>query len=204
MRQDLVWRLLSEDQLREMYDRELGRDFPAAELRPCADAAALVRRGAHRPWGVYTSAADGTQTLCAYLFLAGPAAADGPVLLDYFGVLPAWRASGLGGVLLAELARRENRAILIESELPDRAPDPDMARRRLGFYGRCGALMTPFWDRAFQGWFQVMVLCAPGEDPARRQAEAGADLAAIYRQLMPDAVYARHFAWGTLPAPAGM
>ena len=204
MRQYLVWRLLSESQLRDMYDRELGRDFPAAELRPCAGAAELVRRGVYRPWGVFAPGENGAPALCAYLFLAGPAAPDGPVLLDYFGVLPSFRAAGLGGVLLGQLARRENRTILIESELPQRAPDPAMARRRLGFYGRCGALLTPFWDRAFQGWFQVMVLCAPGADTARQQAAAGQDLAAIYRQLMPGDGFARDFAFGTLPAPAVM
>ena len=130
--------------------------------------------------------------LCAYLFVAenGP----GPVLLDYFAVLPAWRAKGLGAGLLAQLSAREGRAVLIESELPTRAPDPDMARRRIGFYRRCGALLTPYWDRAFQGLFRLLVLPAPAS--SARPEEAGPALAGIYRALLPGEHFARDFDWG--------
>lgn len=199
----MEWRVLTAEEMADMYDRELGRDFPAAELRPKAAAVALVRRGLYRPWAVFDPLPGAAgpaplERLCAYLFVAenGP----GPVLLDYFAVLPAYRARGLGGTLLAGLSAREGRAVLIESELPSRAPDPAIARRRLGFYQRCGACLTPYWDRAFQGWFRVLLLPAPGEAGASAAAReaAGADLARIYKALLPGDSYRRDFACGRI------
>ena len=193
----MEWRILTAEEMNEMYDRELGRDFPENELRPRAAAVELVRRGLYRPWAVFDPAPGAAgpapmSRLCAYLFVAenGP----GPVLLDYFAVLPAWRAKGLGAGLLAQLSAREGRAVLIESELPTRAPDPEMARRRIGFYRRCGALLTPYWDRAFQGLFRLLVLPAPAS--SARPEEAGPALAGIYRALLPGEHFARDFDWG--------
>ena len=41
----MEWRILTAEEMNEMYDRELGRDFPENELRPRAAAVELVRRG---------------------------------------------------------------------------------------------------------------------------------------------------------------
>ena len=53
--------------------------------------------------------------------------------LDYFAVVPAYRAHGIGAQLLAQLPAQEGdaEAILIEAEMPEKAEDAAMAVRRL-------------------------------------------------------------------------
>lgn len=187
----MQWRCLSEAELSALYDTDLCRDFPAGELRPRAAALALMRRGVYHVWGIFDPA-GGTPRLAAYLLMASPLA-EGPLLLDYFAVLPAWRCRGLGAALLAELSRREARSVVIESELPETAPDPALARRRLAFYRRCGALDTPLWDRVYDGRYRVLVLPAPGQTDAVLDART---LAAMYRILLPGEEYVKFFEFG--------
>lgn len=68
--------------------------------------------------------------------------------LDYFAVVPAYRAHGIGAQLLAQLPAQEGdaEAILIEAEMPEKAEDAAMAVRRLGFYARCGAWDTHYTE----------------------------------------------------------
>ena len=54
----------------------------------------------------------------------------------------------------------------IEAELPEKADDPAMAVRRLGFYARCGAVDTGWTEKLFgASWFRVLTLAAPGQQP---------------------------------------
>ena len=80
--------------------------------------------------------------------------------LDYFAVVPAYRAHGIGAQLLAQLPAQEGdaEAILIEAEMPEKAEDAAMAVRRLGFYARCGAWDTHYTEHLFDAWFRILVL----------------------------------------------
>ncbi len=194
----MEWRCLTEEELAELCDTALLQDFPAAELRPKAATLKMLRRGVYRPWGVFVSESDmpgcpPMERLAAYLLIACPLA-EGPVLLDYFAVRPDFRESGVGAELLSELALREGRDILIEAETPETAPDTPLARRRLGFYHRCGALPTPWWDRVFQGRFDVLVLPAPGTK--RPGVLSPSALTAIYHALAPGEEYVKSFDYG--------
>ena len=119
-----TWRLLTGPELTEVYLNEMRRDFPAGELKPLSM--------------ILTSEAEGT----AYLLMVRPEGCR-VSQLDYFAVVPAYRAHGIGAQLLAQLPAQEGdaEAILIEAEMPEKAEDAAMAVRRLGFYARCGA-----WD----------------------------------------------------------
>ena len=106
--------------------------------------------------------------------------------LDYFAVLPACRAAGLGAKLLAALPGKEAGAdaILIEAELPEKADDPAMAVRRLGFYARCGAVDTGWTEKLFgASWFRVLTLAAPGQQPMGAE-DACRALADCYRRVI--------------------
>ena len=196
-------RCLTEAELDEIYDTDLARDFPPEELRPKAAALEIMRRGAYRPWGVFLPESElpgaaPLARLAAYLLIACPLE-TGPVLLDYFAVRPLGRNKGLGTRLLAQLAEKEGRPIFIESELPEIAPDAALARRRIGFYHRCGAVDTPWWDRAFEGIFSVLVLPVPGQpETARLPASA---LPELYRALMPGEEFMKNFDFGIKEQP---
>jgi GNAT superfamily N-acetyltransferase len=190
--QTFTWRLLTAAELARVYEQQMRRDFPPAELKPLAMLQHALESGVGYAWGVFAGgeeAARALEHLAAYLLMVRPAGC--PVSqLDYFAVLPAFRAQGLGSRLLAELPARERsmadiRAILIEAECPEHAPDEPMAHRRLGFYARAGAQDTGWTEHLFDAWFRILVLpCAgaqpmPAEDAVRR-------LAQCYRHSIPE------------------
>lgn len=179
----LRWRRLDAAALEAVYRSEMLRDFPAGELKPLQMILDGEARGMGHSWGVY----DG-DTLAAYLLMVRPQGLSA-CLLDYFAVLPAYRASGLGAQLLAALPAQETGAdaILIESELPERAEDPAMARRRLGFYARCGARDTGWTEHLFDAWFKILVLDPPGRQPLAGDAAARA-LMESYRRFLGEVV----------------
>ena len=152
------WRKLNEKELTRVYLDEMRRDFPPTELKPLSMILNSEANGTAHTWGVF----DG-ETLAAYLLMVRPA---GSMVsqLDYFAVLPEYRAAGLGAQLLADLPQHERgaQAILIEAECPDKAEDETMAVRRLGFYARCGARDTGFTEHLFDAWFRILVLDCPG------------------------------------------
>ena len=112
----LTWRLLTAEELTRVYLNEMRRDFPPTELKPLSMVLNSEAVGDSHTWGVY----DG-ETLVAYLLMVRPRGAT-VSQLDYFAVLPACRAAGLGAKLLAALPGKEAGAdaILIEAELPEK------------------------------------------------------------------------------------
>ena len=91
------WRKLNEKELTKVYLDEMRRDFPPAELKPLSMILNSEAGGTAHTWGVF----DG-ETLAAYLLMVRPAGSK-VSQLDYFAVLPAYRAAGLGAQLLAQL-----------------------------------------------------------------------------------------------------
>jgi len=152
-----VWRLLTGQELTEVYLNEMRRDFPPTELKPLSMILNSEAAGTAHTWGVFE---DGK--LAAYLLMVRPAGSK-VSQLDYFAVLPEYRAAGLGAQLLAALPEYEKgaEAIIIEAECPDKAEDEAMAVRRLGFYARCGARDTGFTEHLFDAWFRILVLPCP-------------------------------------------
>ena len=126
----LTWRLLTADELTRVYLDEMCRDFPQSERKPLSMILTSEAAGTAHTWGVF----DG-EALAAYLLMVQPVGCA-MSQLDYFAVLPQYRAAGLGAALLAELPSHENgaSAILIEAECPEKAEDEAMAGRRSGFY----------------------------------------------------------------------
>ena len=122
----LTWRLLTAGELTRVYLDEMRRDFPPTELKPLSTVLNSEAAGDAHTWGVFEGG-----TLVAYLLMVRPKGAR-VSQLDYFAVLPQYRASGMGAKLLAKLPELEGTAaILIESELPEKADDPAMAVLRV-------------------------------------------------------------------------
>lgn len=178
MSKTLTWRLLTADELTKVYLEEMRRDFPPSELKPLSMILNSEVVGSSHTWGVYE---DGT--LVAYLLMVRPEGCE-VSQLDYFAVLPAYRAGGFGAKLLAELPEHEPGAkvIIIESECPEKAEDEAMAVRRLGFYARCGAVDTGWTEHLFDAWFRVLVLPAEGETLDAETANK--ELADCYSRVM--------------------
>ncbi len=179
MSRQYTWRRLSAGEVTDIYRDEMRRDFPAGELKPLSLILNAEAQGTAHSWGVY----DGS-TLAAYLLMVRPADCAASQL-DYFAVVPAYRAGGLGAQLLAELPLHEAdaAAILIEAECPEKAEDEAMAIRRLGFYARCGAHDTGWTEQMYTAWFRILVLPCPGQ-PAMDVQPAVDALVDCYRAIM--------------------
>ena len=178
---------LTPGELTDVYLQEMRRDFPAGELKPLSMILTSEAEGLAHTWGVF----DG-ETLAAYLLMVRP---EGSAIsqLDYFAVVPAYRAGGLGAKLLAALPEYEAgaQAIIIEAEMPEKAEDEAMAVRRLGFYARCGAKDTGWTEHLFDAWFRVLVLpCCGGK--VRSPEEAVRQLADCYRRTMGEPQWRRN------------
>ena len=128
-------RLPTLEQLRTVYDADLLKAFPAAELKPLRNMEELWEVDRYRPWCLF----DGDEIVGeCFLWLGHP----GWALLDYLCVSNARRNGGLGAVLLQKLRERESGTVIFgESEAPEDAPDAAMAARRLGL-----ALCWPTWS----------------------------------------------------------
>lgn len=118
------------EQVETVYHNDLVPSFPASELKPLRAIGEMWRDGWYRPWCLF----DGDEIVGeCFLWLGRP----GWLLLDYLCVSPRRRNSGTGALILEKMLEREaGNVILGESEAPIHAPDPEMARRRLGFYAR--------------------------------------------------------------------
>lgn len=174
----LTWRLLTTDELEQLYLNDMRRDFPVGELKPLSTLLNSNAAGVSHTWGVY----DG-DALAAYLSMVRPTGSK-ISQLDYFAVVPAYRAAGLGAQLLASLPAHEPGAdvIIIESENPNDALDFAIARRRLGFYSRCGAVDTGWLECLFGSWFRVLRLNCGAATPDTEDTIAA--LTECYRSAM--------------------
>ena len=174
-----TWRLLTAPELTDVYLNEMRRDFPSSELKPLSMILTSEAEGLAHTWGIF----DGDQ-LAAYLLMVRP---QGMRIsqLDYFAVLPQYRACGLGAQLLAALPEHEEGAdaIIIEAEVPEKAEDEAMAVRRLGFYARCGARDTGCCEHLFDAWFRILVLPCPGA-PELSDRDAVDALVDCYKRII--------------------
>ena len=175
-------RLPAPEQVALVYERDMRPAFPPAELKPLANIQAMCRDGCYRPWCLF----DGEEIIGECFLWLGRL---GWALLDYLCVAADRRNSGAGARMLAELRRVEpDTVILCESEAPEHAPDPAMARRRLGFYARNG-LRTAGYDTDIFGVHYKTLYLAAGpvtdEDLIRENRF-------IYRNRFPKEKYDRY------------
>lgn len=158
-------RIPSPEQLRTVYDVDLREAFPAAELKPLENIERMWRDGWYRPWCLF----DGDDIVGeCFLWLGHP----GWALLDYLCVPARHRNAGLGAVMLQKLREREQGTVIFcESEAPEDAPDPIMAKRRLGFYIRGGMRTAGYDTEMFGVHYKTLYLAEEPLDEAALMRE---------------------------------
>ena len=133
--ENLTWRLLTAEELTNVYLNEMRRDFPAGELKPLSMILNSEAAGTAHTWGVYEDDA-----LVAYLLMVRPVGCE-VSQLDYFAVLPQYRVGGIGAVLLAALPDHEK----------GRAGHPSLKRSALKSGGRGHGCAPPGLLRPVRG-----------------------------------------------------
>ena len=157
------------------FQRDMQRDFPEDEIKPWFVIEELLRQGVYELLGAWC---DDVQVGYAWMFVP----AGESILVDYLAVLPEYRGTGVGTAVLQALRQRYNdKLIILESEFPDEAPEPDVARRRLGFYHRAGFVNTGVEVILFGVHFCIL---SYGEDPHARE-----HMESLYRAMFPDQQY---------------
>lgn len=174
----LTLKVLNQTQTRAMYPW-IKNNFPDDERRPLAMMLRLMRAGLYEVLGFYDGA-----TPVGYALSILPK--NNPtVLLDYLVVDDHLRGHGYGAVILSMLqeyyAPRAD-AILIESEHPSQAPDPQMAQRRVRFYQRSGAVELPFRVQLWGVDYTIFALPTHDSLPDGAWPETILD---VYRQTLP-------------------
>ena len=160
--------LLNVEQAQSIYRSQMVRDFPESELKPFASVQGMMTRGLYEPLAFYDEAG---------------------ALMDYFAVLPQYRGSGVGTAVLKELAAYyapRKQSLIIECEHPAEAPEPAVARRRIGFYLRAGAHAAAMESRLFGVRYQIYSLPAGG---LAKDEEIHRDLQELYRTMVPEPYY---------------
>ena len=169
------------DELRLAYHRDLAEAFPPQELKPLKHIERMTERGLYYPLCLYDGGIIGE----CFLWAGRP----GWLLLDYLCVTRTRRNAGLGAYLLdAMRARYPDGVIIGETEVPQYAPNPAMAARRLGFYRRNGAIMTGVEADIFGVRYHIIYWAAA----PRPDDEIWREHAAIYRTSFTPDKYERY------------
>lgn len=152
-----IFRLLTGEELTDLFEHHMKRDFPPAELKPLKALQALTEQGFYQSYGLF----DPEERLMAYAlyWTAGPE--HNYVMLDYFAVLPHLRNAGTGSALLEDMLRRfcvGGKGVFGEVEIPDTGDEAvdALRRRRLGFYARAGLRQMGYTTKIFTVPFLVL------------------------------------------------
>ena len=181
------FRLLTGEELKELYEEHMRRDFPTDELKPLAVLLAMMGRGEYEPYGLF----QGGELLAYALYWRS--AGEKYVMLDYFAVMPEIRSQGIGSALLRDMLERfckEGGGVFGEVEVPetgDEAVDA-LRRRRLGFYARAGMERRGYRTRVFGVPYLVLSYGPEISDGALMETARK-----LYRSAFPDgSVYEKH------------
>ena len=152
-------KLLSKEELVQLYNDEMVFDFPKSELKPVRAMLRLIDEGKYEPLLVLE---QGEAVGYAMVWL--PPGREG-ALLEYFGVLRGKRNGGLGSRILAVLAERYGQ-IFGEAEAPtsDDPAENDLRRRRIAFYLRNGLRVLDYECALFGVHFNCLYLGPETDD----------------------------------------
>lgn len=110
----------------------LEQSFPPEEYRPYAAQRALLENPAYCP--LILQDADGAPCGLIALWDLGTFG-----YVEHLAVAPSLRCGGLGRQLLTEGLSKFGKRVCLEVE----PPETELARRRIGFYRRCGLTLHP-------------------------------------------------------------
>ncbi len=181
----MTLRLMNSAEIRAAYAEFLVPYFPEEERRPLSMIEAAIAHGAYECLGYYTA-----DTLLAIAFLAAlPGADSRAYLLDYFAVHEDSRGRGIGSACLRAVTAHLPAHVLCiaETEAPDTAADAAeraARERRIRFYRENGFADSGVRARTFG--VRYLLLTPPCRETAD---EIRAAYAALYRSLLPEALY---------------
>lgn len=180
---------LNRQEIESIYYNQMQIDFPPEEIRPWAMFLRSFSMGLYTGYGLF----DG-EKLLSYATFTFAKDNGGAILLDYYAVDASLRGKGIGREFLTQLSKMLNdiSLILLEVENPSFAKnsqDLSLRTRRIGFYERCGAVLSPITSKVFDADFSIMYLSKEGE---KSRNEIISALRGIYSAMFEKDILDKH------------
>ena len=190
MKAKIRLRTLTLEELREIYDNRMRRDFPPEELKPFRKIQEMYESGHYVGYGACTEEYE-KQILAYALFSRLRIREQRHYLFDYFAVKDGLRGSGIGTELLAQLPlyMKDAASVIGEVENPDYAENTateKLRERRLCFYRRNHVLETGITARVMGMEYRIV---EAGGERQHTQSEVRELLEAFYHLFFPDSLY---------------
>lgn len=176
-------RILTIEEIREVYEKYLYYDFPDDERKPLSRIEQSIREGRYLCTGAF--AEDGE--FLAYAFFVFE---KDICLLDYYAVVPEMRGKGIGSEFLRRAVEQCSSEVTIieiedpESEVPEE--EKKARERRLDFYLQAGAINTNVHVLVFGVEYLLLEYPLKGIHNEEAIAEG---YCSIYRAILPKKMY---------------
>ena len=185
-------RLLCEQEIIEIYEKYMPKDFAKNEIKPLSRILELCKLNVYFCYGVYEEKEHDKEKLVAYGFLVTSEDRDA-VLVDYFAVASDIRGQGYGSIcfgMLCDKAKEECLGtLMLEVENPGFGVNEEdclLRRRRIAFYSRNGMTLTHL--RIFLYDVEYLVMTSD----ATKLLETAEQIYGVYRVLLkPDKIATR-------------
>lgn len=173
---------LNPEEIKEVYNQKMVRDFPPRELKPLNTILEMVSQGHYLTLGYY----DADSTLMSYAFFAMD---SGTVILDYYAVSSSMRGTGVGSSFISRFKEYFQPMgidyLLLEVESVESSKnqeETDIRERRIHFYEKNGCVLSNVYSDVFDVEFRIMYLPFTGIKPPKEKLME--DLNKMYRLIV--------------------
>ena len=192
---NIEMRLLTRDEVGQVYHEHLVKDFPADEVKPLWAIYRMMEEGGYDPFGLYV---DGVMKGYA-LFTRQESA----LLIDYYAIIAEYRGQGYGSLFLKAMREHYKTlpGILFEVERPEMATseeDRHVRERRIHFYRKNGLVDTGIRVTVFDVAFRMLYLPCCGVTDVEMVKQ---DLERVYRFMLPGHYYEEKVQWDPSEIP---
>ena len=148
------YKIASSDEIREIYNTHMKKDFPPAELKPLEAILYSVENGWYKMYIGYDEGG-----VKGYACIAD--CNDRIGFLDYFAIVKEYRGTGFGSEFFKALGEfGQFDVIILETESIESAKNEEedfIRRRRIAFYKRSGCMDTGCMYNVFGVEYNVFI-----------------------------------------------
>lgn len=183
---ELCLRQLESEEITQVYEICMRRDFPESELKPLSAIRQMLEAGIYDCLGLFEDT-----RLMAYGFFVTDWQ-RGILLLDYLAVCEPWRGMGYGGKCLDRIRDfyKGEKGILLECESLESGQDQEerfLRERRIRFYLDNGCVRTQVRSLLFGVEYEILYMPL-----AEERVDGAGELENLYRKMMPGDRYERY------------
>lgn len=191
---DRKMRLLTIDEMEQIYNKHMILDFPKSELKSIEMIKKAYEKEQYYAYGLFEGPFEDSfegdtgnlEKLISYAFFIRSKNTDTD-LLDYFAVVNGMRSGGIGSDSFSRLKKiyfEKNRHFILEVENPDYEQVPDKKAymiKRIGFYKKNGMNVSNVTCWFFENEYKILYA-----GDIKKDEELQAEVDNIYREFFGD------------------